>query len=82
MLLLYRYLTNFLFPLFVIFTYLRVIFKKEDKFRFKEKIFPSEFRTNRNSINKLFWFHAASIGEVQSIFPLIQNIGNNYNPLK
>ena len=74
MLLLYRCLTNFLFPLFVIFTYLRVIFKKEDKFRFKEKIFPSEFRANRNSINKLFWFHAASIGEVLSILPLIEKI--------
>ena len=45
--------------------------KKEDQVRYKEKIFPSSFRSNRNNEKKLIWFHAASIGETLSILPVI-----------
>jgi 3-deoxy-D-manno-octulosonic-acid transferase len=74
MLHIYRYLTFLLFPAFVILIYLRSIFNKEDQVRYKEKIFSSSFRVNRNAKKKLFWFHAASIGEVMSILTLIQEI--------
>ena len=74
MLHIYRYLTFLLFPAFVILIYLRSIFNKEDQVRYKEKIFSSSFRVNRNTKKKLFWFHAASIGEVMSILTLIQEI--------
>ena len=76
MLIAYRYLTFFLFPLFVLLIYFRTIFKKEDKIRFKEKIFSSHFKVDRNYNNKLLWFHVASIGELLSILPLIKEINN------
>jgi len=71
MLFIYRFLTFFLFPLFALLIFLRKIIKKEDSNRFKEKIFSSFFSSNRNYNKKLYWFHAASIGEVLSIMPLI-----------
>jgi 3-deoxy-D-manno-octulosonic-acid transferase len=74
----YRYLTYFLYPLLIILIYLRSIFNKEDKIRFKEKIFSSHFNAYNNN-NKLIWFHAASIGECLSIIPLIEEINNNNN---
>jgi 3-deoxy-D-manno-octulosonic-acid transferase len=75
MLRVYRYLTYFLFPLFIILIYLRSIFNKEDKIRFKEKIFSSCFQAHSKN-NKLVWFHAASIGECLSILPLIDEINS------
>ena len=78
MLIIYRCLTFFLFPLFVLLVYVRLFLNKEDKLRFKEKIYTSSFKVNRNIEKKLVWFHAASIGEFLSVLPLIKEI-NNYN---
>ena len=77
MLFVYRYLTFLLFPVFVILIYFRSFINKEDPLRFKEKIFSSAFKSNRNNQNKLFWFHTASIGEFLSVFPLIEKINNS-----
>jgi len=77
MLFVYRCLTFILFPLLVFLIYCRLIFNKEDKLRFKEKIFSSAFKPNKNNEKKLFWFHAASIGELLSILPLIEEINNS-----
>jgi 3-deoxy-D-manno-octulosonic-acid transferase len=71
MLFIYRYLAIFLFPIFIIIIFLRSFFNKEDKKRFKEKIFSSYFEPNRDNVKKLIWFHASSIGECLSILPLI-----------
>jgi len=78
MLQIYRYLTNFFFPLFVVLIYFRLIFKKEDKIRFKEKIYSSCFNVNKDRNKKLIWFHAASIGECLSIIPLIDEINDKH----
>ena len=72
----YRYLTYFLFPLFILFVYFRALLNKEDRSRFKEKIFSSHFKAHKYNNKKLIWFHAASIGECLSILPLIDEINN------
>jgi 3-deoxy-D-manno-octulosonic-acid transferase len=77
MLFVYRFLTFILFPLLIFLIYFRSIFNKENKLRFKEKIFSSSFKSNRNNEKRLFWFHAASIGELLSILPLIEEINNS-----
>ena len=78
MLQVYRYLTYFLFPLLIILIYFRSIFDKEDKIRFKEKIFSSYFRARKDNKKKLVWFHASSIGECLSIIPLVNEISNRH----
>ena len=75
MIFLYRILTFFLFPIFVIITYLRRFTEKEDKIRFKEKISINESFFPKNK--KVVWIHAASIGETKSVLPLIQEIIKN-----
>ena len=72
MLLIYRYLINIFFPLIIIIIFFRTWLNKEDKNRFKEKLFSSSFNIIKNPDKKLIWFHAASIGEVKSIIPLIK----------
>jgi 3-deoxy-D-manno-octulosonic-acid transferase len=73
----YRYLTLLLYPFFILLIYLRSISKKEDRLRFKEKIFYTSFRVNRSDNKKLFWFHVASIGELLSILPLVEEINSS-----
>jgi 3-deoxy-D-manno-octulosonic-acid transferase len=74
MLLIYRFLLNVLFPFIILIIYLRTLLNKEDKIRFKEKLFSNSFNIRKNYKKKLIWFHAASIGEVNSIVPLIKKL--------
>ena len=76
MIFIYRFLTFFLYPVFIVLIYLRKLLNKEDHYRYKEKIFPSYFFPDKDKKKKLIWLHAASIGEVQSIFPLIQKLNS------
>lgn len=69
MILIYRALINIvllLSPLIILF---RIINKKEDKKRFREKL--GFFSQKRNKGN-LIWFHGASVGELQSIVPVLE----------
>ena len=69
MLIVYRILINFIFILSPIILVIRLLKKKEDIKRFKEKFcFFSKKRGN----GKLIWFHGASVGELQSIVPLLE----------
>jgi len=82
MILIYRILTTLIYPLLFIFIYCRKILKKEDSIRFKEKILISHFNVNRKKDSKLIWFHAASIGELKSIIPIIELLNKNKNKLE
>ena len=79
MIFLYRFLTFLLFPIFLIIIYLRRFINKEDKIRFKEKILINENDFPKNK--KVFWIHAASIGETNSVLPLINKIIKDDNKI-
>ncbi len=81
MLLIYRYLTNIFFPIIVIIIFFRRWLNKEHQIRFKEKLFSSEFNVQKDHDKKLVWLHAASIGELKSIIPLINRL-NEINKLE
>jgi len=82
MLFIYRFITFFFYPFLIILIYLRKLLNKEDKKRFKEKIFSSCFSPKKNFKKKLIWFHAASIGEVQSIIPIIEKLNDDRKNLE
>ena len=71
MLFAYRFLINLILLLSPIILIFRIIKKKEDPLRFKEKI---GFFTKHRSKGKLIWFHGASVGELQSIVPLLEKL--------
>ena len=70
----YKILINLVFffsPVIIIF---RIFKGKEDLLRFKEKI---GFFSKKRNKGKLIWFHGASVGEIQSIIPLIEKFEKN-----
>ncbi len=69
MLFIYRFFINFILLLSPIILIYRLLKKKEDINRFKEKFC---FFSKKRSYGKLLWFHGASVGEIQSIIPLIE----------
>ena len=74
MIILYRIIINLVLVLSPIIIFLRLIKGKEDPKRFKEKLcFFSEKRGSGN----LIWFHGASVGELQSIIPLLEKLEKN-----
>ena len=76
MLIFYRLLTGLILILSPIILTIRLLKKKEDPKRFKEKFcFFSEKKNN----GKLIWFHGASVGELQSIVPLVEKLEKNKN---
>ena len=78
MLFLYKITTIILYPLLIILVFLRKIVGKEDPSRFKEKIF---FQKSKFISGKLIWFHVASIGELNSVVPIVKNFLNNNKDL-
>ena len=70
----YRIITFISYPLIVLLFIYRKILGKEHKTRYKEKLFSSCFDVTRKKENKLIWFHAASIGEMNSIIPIINKL--------
>ena len=74
MIICYRLLTVLTLILSPVILIYRLIKNKEHPKRFKEKFcFFSNFRKK----GKLIWFHGASVGELQSIIPIIEKLDKN-----
>ena len=76
---LYKIISYFLIPFIKINTFIRILNKKEDKIRYKERF---GFTNLQKPLGKeLIWIHASSVGEFKSSDFLINNFFNNYNIL-
>ena len=64
----YCFITTVFYYLLYPYLYFRILKKKECPFRYKEKLGISH-KTRNNGY--LIWFHCSSIGELKSIFPII-----------
>ncbi len=63
----------FLFLLYLPYTaviFIRIFFFKEHKLKFTEKLFQNNIKRPKGF---LFWFHAASLGEFNSILPIVDH---------
>ena len=69
MIFIYRSLINLILILSPLIFLFRLFKNKEDFYRFKEKL---SFFTKKRSKGKLIWFHGASVGEIQSVVPLLE----------
>mgnify|MGYP001360560168 CR=1 FL=1 len=74
MIFLYRIIINLVFILSPIIIILRLIKKKEDINRFQEKFC---LFSKKRIKGKMIWFHGASVGELQSIVPLLEKLEKN-----
>jgi len=74
MLVIYRTLINIVFILSPLIIVYRIFKKKEDPNRFWEKFC---FFSDKKNDGNLVWFHGASVGEIQSIVPLLEKIEKN-----
>ena len=71
MILFYRFLINLILILSPFIILIRLLKKKESPKRFREKL---GFFTKNRYKGKLIWFHGASVGEFQSIVPLLEKL--------
>tara|TARA_Y100001970_G_C14255683_1_gene875204 strand:+ start:2816 stop:4087 length:1272 start_codon:yes stop_codon:yes gene_type:complete len=78
----YACFITLLFPIFVLIIYFRKFIGKEDPLRFKEKFNLNYLDKIQVNEKKIIWFHAVSIGEVLSIFPMITKLNNKRNDLE
>lgn len=76
MIFLYRILINFVFIISPLIIIIRLFKGKEDINRFKEKF--CNFSISRAN-GKVIWLHGASVGELQSIIPLLEKLEKDKN---
>ena len=74
MLSIYRILINIIFILSPIILIFRLIKRKEDPKRFREKLC---FFSKKRGEGRLIWFHGASVGEIKSVIPIIEKLEKN-----
>ena len=74
MLSIYRILINIIFILSPIILIFRLIKRKDDPKRFREKLC---FFSKKRGEGRLIWFHGASVGEIKSVIPIIEKLEKN-----
>ena len=72
----YKILINLVFFFSQLIISFRIFKGKEEKIRFKEKI---GFISKKKKKGNLIWFHGASVGELQSIIPLLEKFEKDKN---
>tara|TARA_Y100000590_G_scaffold56023_1_gene58727 strand:+ start:3128 stop:4399 length:1272 start_codon:yes stop_codon:yes gene_type:complete len=75
----YKFFTYLIYPFSTFYLFIRILNKKEDPKRYKEKLSKINIRRDDGF---LVWFHVASVGEAMSILPLIENFENEKNVKK
>ena len=76
MILIYRLLINLILVFSPLIILIRLIKKKENFIRFKEKF---TFFSHKRNKGNLVWFHGASVGELMSVIPLIEKLEEKKN---
>ena len=71
MIFIYRIFINLILIFSPFIILVRLLNKKEDLVRFREKL---GFFKKKRFKGKLIWFHGASVGEFQSIVPLLEKL--------
>jgi len=69
LIILYKFLIFIFYLPYIVLIFLRKLIKKEHPHKYKEKIFLNKIIRPKGF---LIWFHAASIGELKSILPLVE----------
>ena len=69
----YGILANFIIVISPIIIFLRIVKGKEDPKRFKEKFCIYHKKKNKKKI----WIHAASVGELMSVIPILKKLEKN-----
>ena len=73
MILVYRVFTTLIYPLLLVYILIRKL-KKEDRDRYKEKIFTSYFNIKRKKNLKLIGFMQLVLVNSKSIIPIIREL--------
>ena len=76
----YRLITILLYPIFILIILLRKLKKKNIQKNIKRR-YSLIILILKETKKKLLWFHAASVGEVISIIPIIKELNNENSNL-
>ena len=82
MIIAYRVFSTLIYPFLFLFILFRLVFKKEDIERYKEKVLVSHFNVIRKKNSKLILFHAASLGEFKSIIPIVEKLNSQHENIE
>ena len=75
----YKFISYFLIPFIYLNTFIRLIKKKEDSIRYKERFGFTNLK--KNDDKEVIWIHASSIGEFKSCDLLINHFYKTHNLL-
>ena len=74
----YKIFTNIFFPIFILVIFFRKFLNKEHKKRKKEKfVISGQLGRFKLENKKIIWIHTASIGEMNSITPIVNKLTEN-----